>query len=338
MGVRIVVRGGSELRSSAEVVYEFDQQRIVIGRGAGADVRIPQRTVSESHASIRLEGTSWVLTDEGSTNGTRVNGTRVVAGRPKPIRTGDVVELGGFTLSFHAGVPVNESTSADRTSALARRLIREVLDPAGAAADPPKLVVLDGPQRGRTLEIPPPPARLVIGRAETCDLALTDADASREHAEVIRDLDGILVRDLGSKNGILVNDRATRERRLRDRDELVVGNTPIAFEDPAESAIKAIEGQPDEPLATPSSPPAPAPPAAPASAPAPASEAAFEAEAEAEAESGSEAGSSAPRPSNPTARVRKTSTGLGADVIIYLLAAAVLLASIAGLVFLLKAD
>src|SRR5688500_11165295 len=131
MGVRIVVRGGS---SDAEVVYEFDQQRIVIGRGAGADVRIPQRTVSETHAVLRLEGTTWVVQDEGSTNGTRVNGTRVVAGRPKALRSGDTLELGGFVLAFSTGVAISESTSADRTAALARRLVREVLDPAGTAA------------------------------------------------------------------------------------------------------------------------------------------------------------------------------------------------------------
>src|SRR5688572_24557947 len=120
MGVRIVVRGGS---SDAEVVYEFDQQRIVIGRGAGADVRIPQRTVSETHAVIRLEGSTWVVQDDGSTNGTRVAGTRVVPGRPKPIRSGETIELGGFLLAFSAGVSVVESTSADRTAALARRLV-----------------------------------------------------------------------------------------------------------------------------------------------------------------------------------------------------------------------
>jgi pSer/pThr/pTyr-binding forkhead associated (FHA) protein len=253
MAVRIVVRprtrraaAGAAGPSPEPVTYALEQTRIVIGRGAGADVRLPSAAVSETHVVLRATGSTWVAVDEGSTNGTRVDGQRLAPGRPKALRSGDVLRLPGFDLEVHLHVAAAVPTSAEATAALARRLVREVLADAGKETDPPRLVVVGGADAGRELRLPPPPARLLIGRGEHCDLVLRDADVSREHVEIACEFDGILVRDLGSKNGLIVGGRPVRERRLRDRDELVVGSTPVVFEDPAEQALRALERVPDE--------------------------------------------------------------------------------------------
>jgi pSer/pThr/pTyr-binding forkhead associated (FHA) protein len=150
---------------------------------------------------------------------------------------------------------------------------------------------------------------LVIGRAETCDLVLTDADSSREHIEVLVDLDGVEAHDLGSKNGMLVNEKQTDRRRLRDGDEIAIGITRIAFEDPAETAVLDLARSPDERV---SKEPEPLEPPVVESAP---------------------VVEAAPKPT-PARPVRKQS--MGADWFIYALAAIVLALSIAALVFLLK--
>src|SRR5262249_8446792 len=153
------------------------------------------------------------------------------------LRTGDVVELGAFRITFEERPGAAPPLAAERTAELARRLVREVLDGAPESA---RFVVLGGPDDGKTLAVPPPPARLVIGRGDDAALRLSDADASREHVELIRDLDGVIARDLGSKNGLRVNDRLVRERRLRDHDELVVGGTVVLFLEPADEAVRAL--------------------------------------------------------------------------------------------------
>ncbi len=56
MAVRLVVRAPFAADASAELAFEFDQTRILIGRGASADVRLPHAAVSESHAALRLDG------------------------------------------------------------------------------------------------------------------------------------------------------------------------------------------------------------------------------------------------------------------------------------------
>lgn len=65
----------------------------VIGRSPECDLAVPDMTVSWRHAELRWAGGEWVLTDLGSTNGTRVNGWLAAAGFV--VRPGDHVSFGG---------------------------------------------------------------------------------------------------------------------------------------------------------------------------------------------------------------------------------------------------
>jgi signal transduction histidine kinase len=69
-----------------------------------------------------------------------------------------------------------------------------------------------------------PEGGLAIGRSEDCDIPLShDPLVSRRHAE-LRVVDGRLhVKDLGSRNGIQINCRATKEADLAPGDVLRVG-------------------------------------------------------------------------------------------------------------------
>src|SRR5688572_27398193 len=115
MGVRLVVRSCWGSRSEEAAVYEFDQTRILLGRGRGADVRLPHRAVSLRHASIELDGTRYALVDHATTNGTTVQGARVVPDRKKPLRDGDRIEIGGFAIEFASNVPISNPASSERT-------------------------------------------------------------------------------------------------------------------------------------------------------------------------------------------------------------------------------
>jgi len=64
----------------------------------------------------------------------------------------------------------------------------------------------------------------VIGRSDEADLVLGDAGVSRKHAVVEENNGKLLVRDLGSLNGIFVNDHFTREFALQDGDRVTIGS------------------------------------------------------------------------------------------------------------------
>jgi hypothetical protein len=67
-----------------------------IGRDAACDLVLSDMTVSRTHADLRREADGWLLSDAGSTNGTRLNGWRVTD--PVPVRAGDQVSFGALTL------------------------------------------------------------------------------------------------------------------------------------------------------------------------------------------------------------------------------------------------
>lgn len=71
------------------------QLRFTIGRDPSCDLVIPDLTVSRRHASLDRDLTGWLLTDFGSTNGTRLNGWRVR--EPVPVHSGDRVSFGDVT-------------------------------------------------------------------------------------------------------------------------------------------------------------------------------------------------------------------------------------------------
>ncbi|MDG4860295.1 DUF1707 and FHA domain-containing protein [Streptomyces sp. T-3] len=67
---------------------------LLIGRDPANGLRLSHETVSRTHAELRLQGGLWVLRDLGSTNGTSVNGRRVVGAAV--VRDGDHVSFGSM--------------------------------------------------------------------------------------------------------------------------------------------------------------------------------------------------------------------------------------------------
>jgi pSer/pThr/pTyr-binding forkhead associated (FHA) protein len=306
MAVRLSVRHPQSAAGEAgEVSYELDQARIAIGRSAGADVRLPHLSVSESHATLEQAQGGYSVRDEGSTNGTRVNGTPLVPLRPRALRDGDQIEIGTFALRFGHTASLSHPLSTERTASLARRMLREMLGREHSAASPPCVRIDQGPDRGTVVELSDPPSKLRIGRGDEADLVLSDPDVSRLHLELARDLDGTLARDLDSKNGLEVNGKRLRERRLRHGDAIGLGNTRLVYQDPAEEALRALDGQRDVTITRTQQQPAPP-------------------EAEAPPEP-------APALAPKTASTRPTQL---ADLLVYALALAVLGASLMGLAWL----
>jgi pSer/pThr/pTyr-binding forkhead associated (FHA) protein len=233
------------------VELTFDgMQPIVVGRGASCDVRLPDTSVSFRHASIRAQGTDFVLVDEGSMNGTFVAGLRVAPRTSRIVRSGDMVRLGRVWIELRLDQrPVTRDVaSVTRDAALA--LVSQAL--AGAGTDRTTRVrVVEGRDLGATLALEEEGRVYVVGRAAECDLPLADSDASREHAGIVRRGTTVLVRDLGAKNGAWLGGSAVAPERdavWRPAQVLRIGRTVLAMEEPVTEALARIESAPDEPV------------------------------------------------------------------------------------------
>ena len=85
---QLVMRTGPTMGKA----YGLGKNEVAIGRDPSNDIVINEAEVSRKHARLFLRGEIYVLEDLGSTNGTFVNGQRLIS--PQELRPGDMVLLG----------------------------------------------------------------------------------------------------------------------------------------------------------------------------------------------------------------------------------------------------
>lgn len=229
-----------------EFVYDFDQDVVTFGRDSNNDIQIPLTTVSRRHARIIAEGGEYFIEDLGSTHGTVHNGKPLGQNGKKLLRDGDLVQVMHFKIYYHrvSAQPV-EFGSSERTEQLARRMVQEVLASMGEAGDQPYLRVMNGPEEGKRFELSDAIAEVVIGRSSESDLVINDANISRRHAIVRKDWGGITIEDLGSKNGVVINDnKIDGPSAIQDSDEIMLGAVRLTFIDPTASFLGKLDGVP----------------------------------------------------------------------------------------------
>lgn len=90
------VLSGPDLGQSHRVT----KTKMVIGRGAEADVHVQDSKISRAHAELVYVGSEFRIRDGGSANGTFLNGSKVVE---YAIRSGDKLLVGDTLLQFIVG-------------------------------------------------------------------------------------------------------------------------------------------------------------------------------------------------------------------------------------------
>ena len=91
--------GGGVIVLPSGTRVPLGDRTVSIGRLPECDINLADPNVSRRHAELRPAGTSYVVTDLRSTNGTRVNGAPI---SEQVLRDGDVITVGATTLRFEA--------------------------------------------------------------------------------------------------------------------------------------------------------------------------------------------------------------------------------------------
>jgi pSer/pThr/pTyr-binding forkhead associated (FHA) protein len=79
-----------------------------------------------------------------------------------------------------------------------------------------------------------------IGRAQGCDIVVNAASVSRQHAQIFLEGDRFWIKDLGSSNGVYVNDSKATLQELSDGDVVLFGEVRSMFRISTQS-IESIE-------------------------------------------------------------------------------------------------
>ena len=260
-----------------------------VGRQAGSYLLIDHEFVSRRHAEISFVNERYTVRDLGSSNGTFVNEARLEAGKAHTLKPGDRVRFGKimFTFQVKEAQLANDAMTRLRSESLAGKtalhdLTTGFYDPiaAGQLLPPSGQPILhaDGslllPGATQSLSadvvasLKKAPAliiitkgsphvvhlkqgkRITIGRDKTCDIALADIAISRRHAEVVAGPNGFYIRDLGSANGVHVNQiKIDNPYLLAHSDRIKIGGTVIFHmnlqqEDYANALASAEQGTP----------------------------------------------------------------------------------------------
>src|SRR5512142_488823 len=110
---QLVMRSGP----TPGATFSLQGDQLVIGRDTSSAIAINDAEVSRKHARLNYQGGKYVIEDLGSTNGTFVNGQRLVS--PVVLKSGDVISLGEqIVLMYEVLMPdVGETVMSPRRSA-----------------------------------------------------------------------------------------------------------------------------------------------------------------------------------------------------------------------------
>jgi len=188
-----------------------------IGRAPESDLRLDHPVVSYRHARIDLVDGAARLVDLGSSNGTSVNGAELPPREPRTLVDGDGIRIGPFVLAYRLQAPA-VSTAGGRVSAGAAPGQTIVLAPE----QPPRLVISTP---NGTFERELTGASATLGRDADNDIVVAADAVSRHHARLeCRDGQWSIV-DLGSTNGLRLDDEPVQRHVLRDGDVLRIGRS-----------------------------------------------------------------------------------------------------------------
>lgn len=198
---------------------------INIGRGPNNDLVLSDMSVSSSHARLYVSDDGHVaIQDLGSTNGTYVDGKRVVD--KVLLSDNSQVKVGQVNLKWKALALGRTDIFASTVLMKKKKSGTELLSAKVSESNSP----LDKSYSGTVLSSDTNikysySNQKTIGRDNSCDIRLTASDVSLRHAILGRNDDGsVFIMDCGSTNGTYVNGKRIAHKKLDYGDKLLIAN------------------------------------------------------------------------------------------------------------------
>lgn len=93
--------------------FELVNDVYTIGRTEDNDICIPDGTLSSKHCQLIRENDTFKVVDQGSTNGTRINGERIME---EYLKSSDILQVGGIEILFDSEDSSQKSTNTTKTN------------------------------------------------------------------------------------------------------------------------------------------------------------------------------------------------------------------------------
>lgn len=219
---------------------QFGRKTILVGRSPNCTICLKDPEVSRLQFAVSWRADAgWILIRHESARPVLVNDVSIDT---QGLIGGDIIRVGSYTLTFQeddAGDRIDGTQATPVAAACPERPLASLVIESATPADAPIPITKD---------------ITVIGRGESCDVRVKDRHCSRNHAEIYAEGEAFVLRDLGSMNGVFVNDtRVDEDVELRAGDLIRMGESRIRFgmAAPLEQAVPAADGV-DTPVEAPS--------------------------------------------------------------------------------------
>lgn len=245
--IRLTAVIEAEGHAPRALTYESNARSLIMGRDVTADFQLPLPTISRHHARIVEVDNVYMVEDLGSTHGTVLNDKKLEQNEKKVLNNGDIIQLTRAKITCAIdSEKVASAAAGEGTQAIAARAVQGILGRLGdAKTEGPYLRVLNGADENTRFPLAAPLTEWTLGRSKDCECVLNDPNVSRRHATLKKDWNGYVIQDLGSKNGVLINEsRISKLRRLKDRDEITIGPVKLIFIDPDAGLLDALKDVP----------------------------------------------------------------------------------------------
>jgi pSer/pThr/pTyr-binding forkhead associated (FHA) protein len=212
-------------------VYDLEADEITIGRGNKSGIVIRDNEVSRDHCRLVRLTDAYQVTDLNSSNGTFVNGQRVLS--PWLLQPGALIELGD-SITLEYGVTEDHFAPEEGSP--------PALEPTAFYS----LIMIKGPAVGYSY---PLESKLVaIGRDLTNDIVIQDPEVSRYHVSLLYSQRGYELEDMGSTNGTFINGVPLKGKRCLEPDDVIRMGTVVQLQ----YLVRAEEdGEDDTPVSRP---------------------------------------------------------------------------------------
>jgi hypothetical protein len=101
-------------------VFQLTRQRkrLLVGRGEGCDVQVPDESVSDQHCMLEVRDRELLVIDLGSTNGTAIHGQRISAKTPQTAVDGDLLSIARYSFEVVSAPALRSMLLAIRSGPL----------------------------------------------------------------------------------------------------------------------------------------------------------------------------------------------------------------------------
>src|SRR5712692_4315305 len=160
-------------RGDERTEYSLSELGATIGRATDNQIVLNDPLSSRHHARIEWRGDAFHVTDLGSGNGTQVNDEDIGAQTPRALKDGDVIRVGGYTLTLQP----QPSGSEDLETTLVERKENIPVSPVAFLVVTTQKWVNEFALDRDTMS---------IGRDASNDIVINDRVVSRHHARLER--------------------------------------------------------------------------------------------------------------------------------------------------------